>query len=108
MRFDQVDGHAAAAGRKSHAKLEQGVDIAGFGIGDAAPDQEFRPLLTNGTHDLLPISLLPPVSAGAFKQMVNAAITARRKCPFPQGNCRSGGGGRWLPRQSAASGSPLF
>ena len=50
VRFDEVDGHAATAGRLSQAKFEQCVDVAGFGIGDAAPEQELRSFLTNRTH----------------------------------------------------------
>ena len=45
MRLDEVDLDAAAAGGKSHAKLEQRVDIARFGIGQPAAEQELGPLL---------------------------------------------------------------
>ena len=37
VRFDQVDGDPAASGRIGHAKFEQCIDVAGFGIGKAAP-----------------------------------------------------------------------
>ena len=50
MGFDEVDADPAAAGRIDYAEVEQGIDVAGFGIGKAAPDQEFRALLANGTH----------------------------------------------------------
>jgi hypothetical protein len=52
--LDQIDRSAPAAGRVSHAKLEQRIDIAGFGVGKAAPDQELRRFLTDGTHETLP------------------------------------------------------
>src|SRR5690349_3403422 len=47
VRFDQVDGHAASAGRISDPEIEQGVDIALFGVVEAAPDQELRALLAD-------------------------------------------------------------
>jgi hypothetical protein len=56
MGFDEVDADSAAPGRIDHAEVEQGIDIAGFGIGKAAPDQEFRALLANGTHSF-PLTL---------------------------------------------------
>ena len=33
MGFDQIDRRAAAARRIGHSKLEQGVDVAAFGVG---------------------------------------------------------------------------
>ena len=43
MRFDEVDRSAPAAGRKSHPKLEQRVEIALFGIGEPASNEELGP-----------------------------------------------------------------
>src|SRR5581483_7311796 len=45
VRFDEVDCDSASPRRISDSKLEQGVDIASFGIGKAAPKKEFRALL---------------------------------------------------------------
>ena len=44
----------AAAGGKGHSKLEQGVEIAAFGIGDPAPDQELGALFADCTHVISP------------------------------------------------------
>jgi hypothetical protein len=51
VRRAEVARNAAAAGRIRTAKLEQGIDIAGFGIRKPAPDQELCTLLTDGTHE---------------------------------------------------------
>jgi hypothetical protein len=58
MRFDEIDCHASPTGRIGHSKFEKSIDIAGFSIGETAPDQEIRTLLTNRTHFSSPQSLL--------------------------------------------------
>jgi len=68
MRFDQVDVDTATARRKGHSKLEQGIDIAGFGVGKAAPKQEIRALLTNRPHHSNPPKLMGPSSAAKAKK----------------------------------------
>ena len=46
--------NSAAAGRIGHSKFEQRIDVSGFGVGKAAPKQEFRALLANCPHFLVP------------------------------------------------------
>src|SRR5690349_2947023 len=55
VRFDEVDVDPPAPCRIGHAKLEQRIDIAIFGIGKAAAKQEFRTLLADGTHETFPL-----------------------------------------------------
>src|SRR5438477_11927145 len=77
MRFDEIDRNAAAAGRIGQSELEQGVDVARFGIGKAAPDQEFRALLANRPHVSVPSVPLTRDWPADGKEMVNAIQPCR-------------------------------
>ena len=75
MRLDQVDGDPAAAGRVGHAKLEQRIDIAALGIGQAAAEKEVRTFLTD-RHGYVPcVSVEAEFRRRKREQMVNAAVT---------------------------------
>ena len=73
MRFDQVDRRASTPGRIGYAKLEQGIDIAAFGVPDAAAVEKFGTSLTD-RHGLDP-SPVGTISTAKNEQMVNAVIT---------------------------------
>src|SRR6185312_408114 len=52
VRFDEVDRDTAASGRISHAELEQCIHAARFGLGDSAPQEEFRAFLADRSHSV--------------------------------------------------------
>jgi len=62
VSFYEVDWSAPASGRINDPKLEQGINVPIFRIGKSAADQEFRPFLTNRSHDFP----LKPVLEGKF------------------------------------------
>src|SRR5436190_7276952 len=57
MRFDQVDGNSAAAGRKCDAKLVERLDAARLRFGHPAAEEEVGTLLTN-RHKTSPVTCL--------------------------------------------------
>src|SRR5689334_16925226 len=103
MCLDEIDADPAAAGRVSHAKFEQGIDVAGFGVREPAADQEVRALLTNCPHLLSPQS--PLCETEIDGRMTKKWLTRlnHEKQRLTRGCCRSAGSFRSSRPQSAAS-----
>jgi hypothetical protein len=80
MRFDQVDGNSAAAGRKCDAVVER-LDAARLRFGHPAAEEEIGTLLTD-RHKTSPVPCLTAKFAPKDEEMVNATMTLLfRLCP---------------------------